>query len=137
MPLSSRLAAILDALPLESGTRVLEVGCGPGALARAMAERCNEGFVLAIDRSAKAILQAEALSKSETGWGRLAFRQVAIEDFALEDGQEPFDLVVAVRVGALDGRHPADGVRAMRRIATLLKPSGRLLADGRDVPVLR
>ena len=33
--LSDRLRAILEALPLRPGLRVLEIGCGPGALARA------------------------------------------------------------------------------------------------------
>ena len=32
--LSPRLLTILDALPLRAGARVLEIGCGPGALAR-------------------------------------------------------------------------------------------------------
>lgn len=110
--------------------RVLEIGCGPGVLARAMAERIRGGYVLAIDRSAKAIAQAEALSEAEIKSGQLAYRHLAIEDFKLADGDGPFDLAVAVRVGALDGRHPVAGVKAMKRIADALKPSGRLFVDG-------
>lgn len=34
--LSVRLKAVIDALPLRPGLRVNEVGCGPGALARAL-----------------------------------------------------------------------------------------------------
>ena len=52
-PLSPRLQMIVDALPLLPGMRVLEIGCGPGAAARAVAGRVE--FVLGIDRSAKAI----------------------------------------------------------------------------------
>lgn len=37
-PLSPRLRAILDDLPLSAEMRVLEVGCGPGALALAIAD---------------------------------------------------------------------------------------------------
>ena len=58
--LSPRLQAVVDALPLQPGSRVLEIGCGPGAAARAIANRLDTGHILAIDRSAKAIDQARA-----------------------------------------------------------------------------
>jgi hypothetical protein len=35
-----------------------------------------------------------------------------------------------VRVGALDGRHLASGVKALPRIAAALVPGGRLFIDG-------
>jgi len=129
-PLSTRLAAIADALPLRDGLRVLEIGCGPGALAREIAHRIGDGFVLAIDRSATAIGQAETGCREEIAAGRLGLRRVAVEDLVLEPGEAPFDLVVAVRVGALDGRHPRAGERARRRIAAALAPGGRVLIDG-------
>ena len=53
--LSPRLAAVVDALPLRPGLRVLEIGCGPGAVARAIASRIGDGHVLAIDRYSKAM----------------------------------------------------------------------------------
>ncbi|MFN5717919.1 MAG: SAM-dependent methyltransferase, partial [Bradyrhizobium sp.] len=49
-------------------------------------------------------------------------------------GEAPFDLVVAVRVGALDGRHPAAGARAWPRIRAALAPSGRIFVDGVEIP---
>ena len=59
--LSSRLRQIVDALPLTPGLRVIELGCGPGAAAREVAERVGPtGHVLAVDRSAKAIAQLTA-----------------------------------------------------------------------------
>jgi hypothetical protein len=64
-------------------------------------------------------------------------RQVAVEDFVLEPGEEPFDLVFAVRVGALDGRHPTAGREAMRRIAAATAPGARLFVDGREVAIVR
>jgi ubiquinone/menaquinone biosynthesis C-methylase UbiE len=77
--LSARLRAALDVLPLRPGLRVLEVGCGPGALARAIAARvAPSGHVLAIDRSATAIAQATAASREALAAGCLSFRQPSV-----------------------------------------------------------
>ncbi len=137
--LSNRLRAVVDALPLRRGIRVLEVGCGPGAAAREVARRIDPGHVLGIDRSAAAITLALAGSRAEIEAGVLSFRQVRVEDFVLEQGEAPFDLAFAVRVGALDGRHPAAGRLALARLRTVLVPAGRLWVDGgdplREVPV--
>ena len=130
MRLSHRLLAIVDALPLRDGLRVLEIGCGPGAAAREIARRIGGGHVLGIDRSASAIASAEAGSAVEMALGRLSFRCVAIEDFVLAAGEAPFDIAVAVRVGALDGRHPDAGARALPRIKAALNAGGRLFLDG-------
>jgi cyclopropane fatty-acyl-phospholipid synthase-like methyltransferase len=138
--LSDRLRAIVDALPLRPGMRVLEIGCGPGAMAREIARRLGQGgYVLAIDRSATAIAQARAGSSDEIAAGTLGFRQSTAESFALAKGEAPFDLAVAIRVGALDGRHPEAGILARAAIKAALKPGGKLLIDGgdplRDVPL--
>ncbi|MEV6962135.1 methyltransferase domain-containing protein [Streptomyces sp. NPDC051207] len=137
--LSPRLAEIVDALPLTPRARVLEIGCGPGAAARAVAARLDTGHILAIDRSAKAVAQAEAASAREIASGRMSVRQAAVEDFVREPGEGPFDIAFAVRVGALDGRHPEAEQRALARIAAALAPGGRLYVDGgrplREVPL--
>lgn len=128
--LSARLLEIIEALPLQPGQRVLEIGCGPGAMAREIARRIGDGHVLAIDRSETAIRQAIAGSAAEIASGRLAFRCIAAEDFMLEPGEVPFDLAVAIRVGALDGRHPETGRLARARIAKALVAEGQLFIDG-------
>ncbi|WP_432510172.1 SAM-dependent methyltransferase [Kineococcus sp. SYSU DK001] len=130
--LSPRLAAVVEALPLTPASRVLEVGCGPGAAARAVARRLTTGSVLAIDRSAAAIALARSGSAAEIASGRLRLRCVAVEAFALEPGEPPFDVVFAVRVGALDGRHPAAGRLALARLRAALAPGGRVFVDGGD-----
>ena len=130
--LSARLAAVVDALPLRPGLRVLEIGGAPGAAARAVARRIGHGHILVIDRSATGITHIRRNAADEIAAGRLSVRQVAAEDFELLTGEEPFDLAFAVRVGALDGRHPRAGVLAIRRIAEALTPAGRLFVDGGD-----
>ncbi|MBT0779357.1 methyltransferase domain-containing protein [Paracoccus sp. pheM1] len=127
--ISNRIASFVDALPLVPGLRVLEIGCGPGVAAREVSRRVGNGFVLAIDRSAKVIDSAVAGSKAEIATGRLRFLQAAIEDFALPPGEEPFDIAFAMRVGALDGRHPDIEQRAFERLRAALKPTGRLFID--------
>ena len=128
--LSPRLAAIVAALPLRAGMRVREIGGGPGAAARVIAEQLGGGHLLMIDRSAKSIALAQRNAAAEIAAGRMSVRQVAIEDFVLEPGEERFDLAFAVRVGALDGRHPRAGRIALQRIADVLTPQGKLFIDG-------
>lgn len=139
--LSPRLAAVVDALPVQPHSRVLEIGCGPGAAARAVTDRLVTGHVLAIDRSARAVAQAAASASDQVAAGRMRVRHVAAEDFVLLSEDEPFDIVFAVRVGALDGRHPTAGHQVMRRIAAATKPGARLFIDGgqplRELPIAR
>ncbi|KAB2916501.1 MAG: class I SAM-dependent methyltransferase [Bacteroidetes bacterium] len=128
--LSKRLVEIVDALPLKEGIRVLEIGCGPGAMARELSKRIKNGYVLAIDRSSKAIEQAVSSSTEEIKTGKLLFKQVAIESFELDSSEPPFDIAVAIRVGALDGRHPEIEKQSLQKIAKALSPQGRLFIDG-------
>jgi cyclopropane fatty-acyl-phospholipid synthase-like methyltransferase len=137
--LSPRLQAVVEALPLQPDSRVLEIGCGPGAAARAVAARLTTGHILAIDRSAGAIAQAAGAAHDEIALGRMSVRHVAAEDFVLQPDEAPYDLVFAVRVGALDGRHPKAGERALERIARATTANARLLVDGgnplRELPI--
>ena len=74
--LSNRLQEIVDALPLQEGLSVLEIGCGSGAAAREVAKGIPGGRVLGIDRSSMAIRQAVESSQAEIGSGILSFRMV-------------------------------------------------------------
>lgn len=131
--LSLRLREIVDALPLTPGLRVVEIGCGPGAAAIEVAHRVGPtGHVLAVDRSSAATAQLCRAGADLIAEGRLTVRTVAIEHFELEPGESPFDLAFAVRVGALDGRHPALYGPSIRAIRAALVPRGRLLIDGGD-----
>ena len=130
--LSPRLARIVDALPLRPGIRVLEIGCGPGAAAREIVRRVDGAFVLACDRSGRAIAAAERACAAEIAAGRMALRLVAAEEMALRPGEAPYDIAFAVRVGAFDGRHARAGRLALPRIGAMLTPQGRFFVDGGD-----
>ena len=71
----------------------------------------------------------------------MSIRQVAAEQFALQPKEEPYDLVLAVRVGALDGRHPRAGQRVLRCITMATTADARLFIDGgdplRELPIPR
>ena len=127
--LSKRLADIVNVLPLKDGIRVLEIGCGPGAMAREISRRIGNGHILAIDRSAKAIQQALLGSRTEIETGKLSFRQIKIEQFELEPDVKQFDIAIAVRVGALDGRHPEIERQSLFKIAKSLTNKEKLFID--------
>jgi 2-polyprenyl-3-methyl-5-hydroxy-6-metoxy-1,4-benzoquinol methylase len=127
--LSPRLMLAIGVLPLRSGMSVIEIGCGPGAMAREIAVRVGpHGRVLGLDRSAKAIAQARGIP----GQGWLEWHQASIEKFAPAQLHGAFDLAVALRVGVLDGRHPTGESAALRNIALLLRPGGRLFVDNAE-----
>ena len=132
MTASARIAAAVAALPLAPGMRVLEIGCGPGVALRLVAARIGPGQVTGIDRSATAIAQAQAGCAAGIAAGTIRLCHVAAEDFALLPGEAPFDLAFALRVGALDGRHPVAGARALARLAASLRPGAPLFIDGGD-----
>jgi SAM-dependent methyltransferase len=85
--------------------RILEVGCGEGHLARALA--ASGHAVVAIDPDAP---QGEL------------FQAVRLEDF---EAPEPFDAVVASR----SLHHIHDLPTALAKVVRLLKPGGRFILD--------
>lgn len=91
---------------LPPGSRVLEVGCGDGALASRLAAAGHD--VTGIDPAAP------------PGAG---FRRLRLEDLDPEEG--PFDAVVA----QLSLHHVVDLEAAADRIAALLRPQGLVLVD--------
>ncbi|MEQ1515865.1 MAG: class I SAM-dependent methyltransferase [Usitatibacteraceae bacterium] len=127
---SPRVDEFVLALPLRSGLRVLEIGCGPGVAAREVLRRLGKGYVLAIDRSKRAVALAIKGAADEIATGMLEFRCVAAEEFRLRPDDDRFDLAFAMRVGALDGRHPELEGRVLQNLKSALKPNGRLFIDG-------
>ena len=110
-----RLAWIDDIVPL-AGKRVLDIGCGGGILADAMARKGAE--VLGIDLAGKAlkVAQLHALEAQTPG---VSYREVSAE--ALADEQpESFDVVTCMEML----EHVPDPSSVVRACAALVKPGG-------------
>jgi SAM-dependent methyltransferase len=102
---------------LAPGQRLLDVGCGPGTITLDLAERVAPGWVLGIDASPDAVVEAEA-ARAERGIEGVGF---AVGDvYALDAGDEPFDVVHAHQVL----QHLTDPVAALEEIRRVLAPGG-------------
>jgi SAM-dependent methyltransferase len=110
--------AMLTALDLQPGHRVVELGAGPGALATELAERVGpNGEVVATDVSPVMVAAAsEALAALP--WARA----VVADGAQLDHVGEGYDAVVC-RMGLMFVDTPADGLAEARRV---LRPGGRL-----------
>jgi 2-polyprenyl-6-hydroxyphenyl methylase / 3-demethylubiquinone-9 3-methyltransferase len=99
------------------GKRVLDVGCGGGILAEAMAVRGAD--VTGIDLSDKALTVAE-LHLLESG-ARVSYRKAAVEEIAREQPGS-FDVVTCMEVL----EHIPDPGAHVGACASLLKPGGQV-----------
>lgn len=110
-----RLEWINSISPL-NGVRALDVGCGGGILADAMARKGAD--VLGIDLSSKALKVAQ-LHALEAQTPRVVYTEVSAEDLASEMPDQ-FDVVTCMEML----EHVPDPASIVRACATLVKPGG-------------
>jgi ubiquinone/menaquinone biosynthesis C-methylase UbiE len=96
-----------------TGERILDVGCGTGALAARIAEGC--GSVDAID------VAGNAFSEANRSVQNLSFRKMNAE--ALDFPDATFDAIVSVETL----EHVIDADRVLAECRRVLKPGGRLV----------
>ena len=101
------------------GKQVLDVGCGGGILAEAMARR-GAAQVLGIDLAEKPLKVAQ-LHALEAGIGNIDYREVAVEALAIEQ-PAAFDVVTCMEML----EHVPDPASVVRACATLVKPGGQV-----------
>ena len=106
----------IDAQARLAGKTVLDVGCGGGILAEAMARRGVD--VLGIDLSIKPLRVAQ-LHAMESGIDHLHYREVAVETLAAELAGH-FDAVTCMEML----EHVPDPASVVRACAALVKPGG-------------
>ncbi len=106
----------IDGIAPLNGRRVLDVGCGGGILADAMARKGAD--VLGIDLAEKSLKVAQ-LHALEAGTPHIAYRQVAAEALA-EDMPAAFDTVTCMEML----EHVPDPASIVRACAQLAKPGG-------------
>ena len=107
----------IDRLAPLAGQRVLDVGCGGGILAEAMARR--GATVTGIDLSEKPLKVAQ-LHRLESGVA-VDYRLMAAEDLARE-AAGAFDVVTCMEML----EHVPDPARTVAACATLVRPGGRV-----------
>ena len=112
-----RLGWIESHAPLQ-GKRVLDIGCGGGILADAMAR--GGAQVLGIDLATKALKVAQ-LHAFEAGTQGVDYREISAEALAQEE-PAGFDVVTCMEML----EHVPDPSSVVRACATLVKPGGHL-----------
>ena len=111
------LQAYLAELDLPAGARVLEIGCGTGAIARGLAALPVVGEVVGSDPSPLLLAKARELA---AGIGNLSFREDDGRELSLPDVS--FDAVVLHTVLS----HVPQPERVLGEAFRVLRPGGRL-----------
>ncbi len=127
--------ASLEALGLQPGDRVLDLGSGLGQLSRAMARRVGvAGCVVGVELSSDQLAEARRLAAAAGEESLVEFRQGDARTFPLsEEEWGSFD-VVHTRFLLEHVSEPEEVVRSMVRAAV---PGGRLVLEDDDHDVLR
>jgi SAM-dependent methyltransferase len=118
--------AVFDLLEVEGGGRFLDVGCGTGGTARALAKRMGgAGAVVGVDNSETMI--GEARRRSEGSRLPVEFHVADAHQLPLADAS--FDGAYSLRVFEIIG----EPRRALSEMARVLRPGGRLVINAPDL----
>lgn len=112
-PLAARFVELVNPLP---GQRVLDVGCGPGALTAALVTRLGASAVWAVDPSASFVAAAQDRLPG------VPVRQASAERLPFPDGS--FDTALAQLVV----HFMTDPVAGLREMARVTRPGGTVAA---------
>jgi len=121
----------LKFVPVRSGERVLEVGCGTGVVVRDLAALVGRrGEVGGVDARRRLLDRARALSRDTARQTRIAWR--VADAASLPFAANRFDAALAVTVIL----HVADPLRVVREMARVTRPGGRVAVQDQDFGVV-
>lgn len=111
---------------LESGMRILDVGCGPGSITLDLAKRVGPaGSVVGIDSAETAVASAQDAARKR-GDSRTVFETGDVYALAYDDAS--FDVAHAHQVL----QHVSDPVAALREMARVVRHGGLVAARDAD-----
>ncbi len=113
--------ALVEAAGVREGMRVLDVGCGPGGLADALAERVGDEQVAAIDPAAQFVAACQERHPAAD------VREGVAEELPWRDGS--FDATLSCLVIAF----MKDADRGVREMGRVTKPGGTVAACMWDI----
>ena len=109
----------LEAVRIQGGDCVLDIGCGTGRSTRDAARLAVSGSALGVDLSARMLERARAAAQAE-GLANVRFEQADAQVHPFPDGA--FDIAISI----FGGMFFADPTAAFTNIARALRPEGRL-----------
>jgi ubiquinone/menaquinone biosynthesis C-methylase UbiE len=123
---SKMLGDYLDAMRIARTARVLDMGCGTGLVARAIARDTGfTGHVTGVDLSPYLVAAAKRLANEEGLTERLEFRPGDVR--SLDFAEETFDALVAHTLLS----HVEDPLSVLREATRVVKPGGMIgIFDG-------
>jgi len=123
---------VLEAVPIRPGDRVLEVGCGSGALSRWLAQHTRQtNPIVAVDINRYLLHEAEALATKEGVHDIITFREGSAE--ALPFADNSFHVTMACTV-----LEEGDANRMLAEMVRVTQPGGHvaIIVRGLDMPWL-
>jgi len=116
----ARIERLVEAVDAASGSRVLEVACGPGFLALAFAQRCRE--VVGLDLTDAPLAIAEK-HRDERGLANVRFQCGDADHLPFAEGQ--FDVVVC----RFAFHHFEEPGLVLREMARVCRPQGKVAVE--------
>jgi ubiquinone/menaquinone biosynthesis C-methylase UbiE len=111
----------LGHVEVQSGWRILDIGCGGGQTMRTLAELASAGRVSGVDYSPTSVETSRAVNAGLIQSGRADVQQASVSKLPFDDAS--FDLVTAVETHY----YWPDLAQDLREVRRVLKPGGRFL----------